>query len=119
MKEENPIDGVDSSQLELYKNAQKLEEKNYGFFLEKAGEANDQTQKEILLKLADEEKSHCTILENIINFISQPVSCLEDAEWSRLDEDQVCSWNRYNKFSTLANRGILKTYNTRHYMPII
>lgn len=87
MKEENDTSGVSISQIEVYKNALELEKKNHGFFLKKADEVEDQAQKEILLKLADEEERHCTILENIINFVSQPDSCLEDAEWYSMDED--------------------------------
>ncbi|ODS33572.1 MAG: hypothetical protein SCARUB_01306 [Candidatus Scalindua rubra] len=85
MKEENDTSGADTSQIELYKDALEIEKKNHEFFLEKAEEVEDQAQKEILLKLADEEESHCTILENIINFVSQPDSWLEDAEWYHLE----------------------------------
>lgn len=87
MKEENDTSGIDASQIEIYNNALELEKKNRDFFQKKADETNDQTQKEVLLKLAEEEESHCTILENIINFVSQPDSWLEDAEWSRLGDD--------------------------------
>jgi rubrerythrin len=86
MKEEKEFD-LDVSQVELYKNALEIEKKNQNFYIEKADEERDQSRKEIFLKIADEEKSHCVLLENMIGFVSQPDSWLEDSEWYHLDEN--------------------------------
>jgi rubrerythrin len=86
MKEEKEFD-IDVSQVELYKNALEIEKKNQNFYIEKADEEKDPSRKEIFLKIADEEKSHCVLLENIISFVSQPDNWLEDSEWYHLDEN--------------------------------
>ena len=86
MKEEKDTFGVNISQMELYKKAQDIEKKSKEFYLEKAGEVNDPSQKEIFLKIAEEEKKHYSILENIINFVSRPNTWLENAEWYHLEE---------------------------------
>ncbi len=86
MKEEKEITGINISQVELYKKAQQIEEKSQNFYLDKAGEVEDLLQKEIFLKIAEEEKKHFFILESVIDFVSQPQRWLENAEWYHLDE---------------------------------
>ncbi len=86
MKEEKGID-VDVSQVEFYKKALEVEANSEKFYLERADEEKDPHRKEIFLTLANEEKSHCVLLENIVNFVSQPDKWLENSEWYHLDED--------------------------------
>ena len=86
MKEEKDTFGVNISQIELYKKAQEIEKKSQTFYLEKADEVNNQSQRDIFLKIADEEKKHYFILENILNFVSRPQNWLENAEWYHLEE---------------------------------
>ncbi len=85
MKEEKDID-VDVSQVEFYKKAREVEADSEKFYLERADEEKDPHRKEIFLKLAEEERNHCVLLENIIGFVSQPDDWLENAEWYHLDE---------------------------------
>jgi rubrerythrin len=86
MKEEKEID-VDVSQVEFYKKALEVETDSEKFYLERADEEKDPHRKEIFLTLANEEKSHCVLLENIVNFVSQPDTWLENPEWHHMDED--------------------------------
>ncbi|MFO0792714.1 MAG: ferritin family protein [Candidatus Brocadiaceae bacterium] len=86
MKEERDTSGIQTSHLGLYKKAREIEKKSQKFYLDKAGEVNEPSHKEIFLKIAEEEKKHYFILENIINFVSRPYTWLEDAEWYHLDE---------------------------------
>jgi rubrerythrin len=86
MKEEKDID-VDVSQVEFYKKALEVETDSEKFYLERADEEKDPHRKEIFLTLANEEKSHCVLLENIVNFVSQPDTWLENPEWHHMDED--------------------------------
>jgi len=86
MREEKEFD-VDVSQIELYKEALKVEADSQKFYLERADEENDSHKKKIFLKLAEEEKNHCVLLENLIGFVSQPANWLENPEWYHLDED--------------------------------
>ncbi len=85
MKEEKDFD-VDASQAEFYKKALKVEADSQKFYLERADEEKDSHRKEIFLKLADEERKHCVLLENLIGFVSQPADWLENPEWYHLDE---------------------------------
>ena len=85
MKEEGSS-GSDVTEVDLYRKAQELEEKSRDFYLGKAAEAAVAEQKKILLDIAEEEKRHYRILENIIDFVSRPEQWLEDAEWYHLEE---------------------------------
>jgi rubrerythrin len=73
------------SQTELYRKALKIEEQSRDFYLEKADEVTE-AQKEIFLRLADEEKKHFFLLENIIDFVSRPETWLENAEFYHLEQ---------------------------------
>lgn len=86
MKEGDEKFNIDVNQIELYKEAQKIEERSRNFYLEKADEVTEEYQKELFLKLAEEEKKHYFLLENIIEFVSRPQTWLENAEWHHLDE---------------------------------
>ena len=86
MKEEKEVD-VDVSQVEFYKKALKVEADSEKFYLERADEEKDSHKKEIFLKLAEEERNHCVLLENLIGFVSQPADWLENPEWYHLDEE--------------------------------
>ncbi|OHB45975.1 MAG: hypothetical protein A2094_00360 [Planctomycetes bacterium GWE2_41_14] len=86
MKEEKDTIGVNVSYIGLYKKAQETEKKSQIFYLEKADEVNIPSQREIFLKIAEEENKHYFILENIINFVSRPQTWLENAEWYHLEE---------------------------------
>jgi rubrerythrin len=77
---------VDATQTELYKEAQRIEEKSRVFYMEKAEEVSGKEQKELFLRLAEEEKKHYLLLENIIEFVSRPEDWLENAEFYHLEE---------------------------------
>ncbi len=74
------------SELELYKEAQKIEQNARKFYMEKANEVKVQAQKDVFLKLAEEEKKHYFLLDNIIEFVSRPEQWLENAEFYHLEE---------------------------------
>lgn len=86
LKEGKDTLDVNVGQKELYQKAQEIEKKSQEFYTGKAAEVTNPSQREIFLKIADEEKRHYVILENIISFISQPYHWLENAEWYHLDE---------------------------------
>jgi rubrerythrin len=85
MRESVESFNFDVSQTELYRKAWNIEKQSRDFYLGKANEV-EKTQKEIFLKLADQEKRHYFLLENIIDFISRPKTWLENAEFYHLDE---------------------------------
>lgn len=85
MKEEKSFE-VDVSHIELYRKAQGIEKMTQDFYEEKASEVKDKSQAGIFLKIADEEKRHYFILENIIDFVNKPSSWLENPEWYHMEE---------------------------------
>jgi rubrerythrin len=76
----------DISQIALYQKAQDLEKKSQEFYETKASESDDPHHKALFLKIADEEKRHFFLLENLISFVSRPTSWLDDAEFNHLEE---------------------------------
>ncbi|MFA5252189.1 MAG: ferritin family protein, partial [Phycisphaerae bacterium] len=76
----------DASQIELYRQAMKLEKQSEDFYLDCADKTKDARQKQLFLQLASEEKKHCYLLENIVDFVSRPRSWLENAEFFHLED---------------------------------
>ena len=74
------------TELELYKKAQGIEKQARDFYLQKADEVKISEQKDIFNKLAEEEKKHYFLLDNIIEFVSRPEQWLENAEFVHLEE---------------------------------
>jgi rubrerythrin len=74
------------SEIDLYKKAQEIEKMSRDFYLEKANQITDPSQHDIFLKVAEEEKKHYLILENIIDFVSRPDQWLENPEWYHLED---------------------------------
>lgn len=64
--------------------AREVEKKSEEFYRQKADEVDDDGQKQILLKIADEEHKHWTIIDHVISFLDQPTMWLENAEWGDL-----------------------------------
>jgi rubrerythrin len=75
-----------TEQVALYKKAQDIEKKSEDFYREKANDVEEEYQKNLFLKLAEEEKKHYFLLENIIQFVSRPETWLENAEFYHLEE---------------------------------
>jgi rubrerythrin len=86
MKESGEKFTSQTSQIMLYKKALDIEKKSRDFYTEKANEVMDEDQKELFLKLAQEEQKHYVLLENIIDLLSRPDAWLENAEFYHLDE---------------------------------
>jgi len=76
----------DINQTDLYRKAQDIEERSQDFYLEKAEEVEEEYQKALFLRLAEEEEKHYFLLDNIIEFISRPTYWLENAEFYHLEE---------------------------------
>ena len=62
IKESGESFDFDIKQTELYKRAQDIEKKSRDFYLDKADEVQEKYQKEVFLRLADEEKKHYFLL---------------------------------------------------------
>jgi len=84
----NDVEKSDFSgeQLKFYRKAQEIEKRSRNFYLQKADEVENEAQKRIFRNLAEEEKKHYFLLQNIIDFVAMPKDWLENAEWYHLDE---------------------------------
>lgn len=76
----------DLAQVDFYRKAQEFEEKSYHNYLEMSDKVENEAQKKLLLKLAEEEKKHMFLLENLVEFVSRPETWVENAEFNHLDE---------------------------------
>jgi rubrerythrin len=86
LKAQNTDLNLKNDARKLWEEAQDIEKKSESFYREKANEIDDQKQKQILNRIADEEHRHWVALENVIRFLDRPQQWLEDAEWSNLED---------------------------------
>jgi len=75
------------SEVELYRQAKKKEQETMEFYLQKANQVDNEDQKQIFLKLAEEEQKHFIIIDNICEFVESPECYLENAEFVHSAED--------------------------------
>jgi rubrerythrin len=71
---------------DLYRHAMDLELKSQGFYNDKADQMESPAQKELFLKLAEEENKHYHLLSNLVDFVAAPKTWLADAEFSNLED---------------------------------
>lgn len=76
----------DLAQVDFYRKAQEFEEKSHQHYLDMSNRVEDEAQKKLLSKLAEEEKKHMFLLENLVEFVSRPETWVENAEFNHLDE---------------------------------
>ncbi len=86
IKGKNIVFDFDLPQIDFYRKAQEFEEKSYKFYLEMSDKVEIESQKKIFLKLAEEEKKHMFLLENLVEFVSRPETWIENAEFNHLVE---------------------------------
>jgi rubrerythrin len=77
---------LDISEMDMYKKAALIEKKSEDFYREKAREIDNPRAREILLKIADQEKRHRFLLENMMEFIERPQTWVENAEFYHLED---------------------------------
>ena len=71
---------------DAYKHMVKEEEESVRFYEEQAGKAKDEGTRKVLLMIADEERKHLSIVENIYSFVESPKTYLAWGEFSNLNE---------------------------------
>ena len=85
MKASKPVFDFDATHADFYRKALDIEAKSHAFYKEQADKSGDD-EKRLFLQLAEEEKRHMILMENLTEFVSRPESWLENAEWYHLDE---------------------------------
>ncbi len=78
--QKNEVD-LDIEQINFYKDAIAREENSYDFYIYEASKLKDKNEKEIFLKIANEEIKHKKILEEIVLFLEEPASWVASAEF--------------------------------------
>ncbi|ASC93138.1 ferritin-like domain-containing protein [Sulfurospirillum diekertiae] len=89
MRKENTSPRFTQDQIEFYKSALRSEESSYKFYTEKALMLEEGEQKKAFLRIAEEERSHLVLLENLVEYVSAPESWVESAEFNHLSEKFV------------------------------
>ena len=74
------------TQLDLYRKAQQMEKKSEDFYREHAAKEANETNKALLNQIAEEEKKHFLLLQNIIDLVSRPRQWIENAEFNHLED---------------------------------
>ena len=86
MKEKMDEINFNLPQADFYRKALETEEKSIDYYLEMSEKVESDEHKAIFKKLAAEEKKHKFLMENLVDFISRPITWLEDAEFNHLEE---------------------------------
>lgn len=81
LKKDLPKDHV-----EFYKKILEIEKKSQEFYEEIAKKQEKQEDKEIILRVANEEHKHWVIIKNIIDYIKRPDQWVEDPEFTQLED---------------------------------
>ncbi len=76
----------DCDQVDAYRKAREIELKSEAFYREKAEEVESPAHKELFNRIADEEKKHAFLLENVIHFVTRPDTWMENAEFHHLED---------------------------------
>ena len=84
-KESETVKGMEKD-LEAYRHAMKIEADSFRLYEDAAGKEEDPAIKKLLLKIAEEEHKHFTVMGNIYHFVNAPNQYLAWAEFSNLDE---------------------------------
>lgn len=95
LQKSNNLPTFTQDQIELYKNAFRSEESSYKFYTEKALMLEEGEQKKAFLRIAEEERQHMILLENLIDYVSAPTQWVESAEFNNLSEKTVQGQKKY------------------------
>lgn len=86
MKDVKQTFDFSSNQVEYYRKAVEIEEANENYYLQKADETKNEEHKAIFLRIAEEERKHLVLLQNLVEFVSHPEQYIESAEFYKMAE---------------------------------
>ena len=72
--------------FEAWEKAQDVEIETEEFYRQKHDEEKDPEVKKAFGLLADEENKHVNLIEHVLDFLHEPRSWLEDAEWNNINK---------------------------------
>ncbi len=76
--------GDQQRQLDIYKSARQLEQESVDLYRQQAEESDNEEHREIFMRLMEQEKMHYIIMDNMIEFVMQPETWCENAEFSHI-----------------------------------
>jgi rubrerythrin len=85
MKAEGKELPLRTNDQKLWEEAREIEKKSETFYRDQANAIDNEGQKSILSRIADEEHRHWVAVDNMVQFLSRPQQWLENAEWSNLE----------------------------------
>ena len=71
-------------QVEVYNQAREIENESIEFYSQKADEAEDTKEAEIFRQLANQERMHYRLIDNLLDFVLQPETYVENGEFSHI-----------------------------------
>ncbi len=77
---------LSGDQEQLYRDAMVLEERSISFYLDRADQVRQPEQKTLFKRLAEEERKHYRLLQDLADFVRRPKTWLENAEFFHLDD---------------------------------
>ncbi len=86
LKEEQAGKDMPADPVGVWEQARSVERAAEEFYRGKASETDDENQKKIWNRIADEEHRHYEAIDNVVRFLNKPAQWLEDAEWSGLTD---------------------------------
>jgi len=86
LQERGIAPGADAKNLEAYQYAMQVESDSATLYQEAADKEANQEIKDILLRIAVEERKHLNIIENVFEFVNAPNQNLVWAEFSNLKD---------------------------------
>lgn len=86
LKESGVQNTLSDDQVTAYIKARDIERKSQETYKLKAEELTDPKQKDICLKIAEEEGKHYIILDNLVELLQRPATWVEDAEWRNMED---------------------------------
>ncbi|MEA1981883.1 MAG: ferritin family protein [candidate division Zixibacteria bacterium] len=82
MSQDDENKNVGESDIEIWKEALKIEEKAESFYREKAEAETDTQKKKLLILIAEEEQRHVHMVENVLYYLKFPESFAESAQFN-------------------------------------
>jgi len=77
---------IDSSELELYQDAREIELESIEFYMAQTQQSKDAKRRDLFERLAQQEKHHYLLIDNILEFVSIPQQWLENAEFTHSED---------------------------------
>jgi rubrerythrin len=77
---------IDINELELYQEAREIELQSIEFYMDQAQQSKESERRDLFERLAQQEKQHYLLIDNILEFVSIPQHWLENAEFTHLED---------------------------------